>query len=168
MYQHDIAPKKLDEKLGYVVEDVVNEVGINVNNASIYVLSHISGIDKREAKKIYNHRPYKSRKALQKILSEKAYTLAIGFLRVPESSESLDNTDIHPDQYELAHYVIENNISVSDFSKNKETLQKFYPDCNSGTIEFIRDAYAKIGIEKRVNSTHTKAKKKVSLESVKE
>jgi uncharacterized protein len=168
MYQHDIAPKKLDEKLGYVVEDVVNEVGINVNNASIYVLSHISGIDKREAKKIYNHRPYKSRKALQKVLSEKAYTLAIGFLRVPDSSESLDNTDIHPDQYELAHYIIENNISVSDFSKNKEILQKLYPDCNSGTIEFIRDAYAKIGIEKRINSTHTKAKKKVSLESVKE
>lgn len=168
MYQHDIAPKKLDEKLGYVVEDVVNEVGINVNNASIYVLSHISGIDKREAKKIYNHRPYKSRKALQKVLSEKAYTLAIGFLRVPESSESLDNTDIHPDQYELAHYIIGNNISVSDFSKNKETLQELYPDCNTGTIEFILDSYAKIGIEKRVNSTHTKAKKKVSLESVKE
>lgn len=77
MYQHDIAAKKLDEKLGYVVEDVVNEVGINVNTASIYVLSHISGIDKREAKKIYNHRPYKSRKALQKVLSEKAYVQAI-------------------------------------------------------------------------------------------
>ncbi len=96
MYQHDIAEKKLNEKLGYVVEDVVNEVGINVNTASIYVLGHISGIDKREAKKIYARRPYTSRAALQKVLSEKAYRLAIGFLRVPESTELLDNTKIPP------------------------------------------------------------------------
>ncbi len=107
MYQHDVAEKKLTEKLGYVVEDVVNLVGINVNNASIYVLQHISGIDKREAKKIYNHRPYKSRAMLQKTLSEKAYQLAIGFLRVPESKEPLDNTDIHPDQYPLTKYILD-------------------------------------------------------------
>ena len=117
MYQHDIAEKKLTEKLGYVVEDVVNEVGINVNNASIYVLGHISGIDKREAKKIYNHRPYKSRIALQKVLSEKAYKLAIWFLRVPESFEKLDNTDIHPDQYPLARYIIENNVTRDRYQR---------------------------------------------------
>jgi uncharacterized protein len=110
MYQHDMPEKKLEEKLGNVVEDVVNEVGINVNTASSYVLNHISGIDKRSAKKIYNHRPYKSREHLRKQLSDKVYEQAAGFLRVPESDEKLDNTDIHPEQYELAKYMLENNI----------------------------------------------------------
>ncbi|PIZ01429.1 RNA-binding transcriptional accessory protein [Candidatus Gracilibacteria bacterium CG_4_10_14_0_8_um_filter_38_28] len=168
MYQHDVAEKKLDEKLGYVVEDVVNEVGINVNNASIYVLQHISGIDKREAKKIYNHRPYKSREALKKVLSEKAYSLAIGFLRVPESKEPLDNTDIHPDQYPLAKYILENNLTESDFRSHETELRKLYPDVNSDTMKFILRANSELGIEKRTSSTHTKARKKVAMEDVKE
>jgi uncharacterized protein len=105
MYQHDISEKKLEEKLGFVVEDTVNEVGINVNTASSYVLSHISGINKTAAKKIYNHRPYKSRAELKKQLSPKIYEQAAGFLRVPESKEMLDNTDIHPEQYGLARYI---------------------------------------------------------------
>jgi len=77
MYQHDMPEKKLEEKLGQVVEDVVNEVGINVNLASSYVLNHISGIDKRSAKKIYNNRPYKSRVDLKKQLNDKTYEQAI-------------------------------------------------------------------------------------------
>lgn len=110
MYQHDIPEKKLEEKLGFVVEDTVNEVGINVNTASSYVLEHISGITKATAKKIYNHRPYKSREHLRKQLTDKVYEQAIGFLRVPESPEMLDTTDIHPEQYALARY-IQNVIS---------------------------------------------------------
>lgn len=168
MYQHDIAEKKLDEKLGYVVEDVVNEVGISVNNASIYVLQHISWIDKREAKKIYNHRPYKSRAVLQKTLSEKAYLLAIGFLRVPESKEPLDNTDIHPDQYPLAKYILEHGVNSDNFSEHAKEMIALYPDTNRDTVKFIRGAYEQIGVEKRVNSTHTKARKKVAMEDVKE
>ncbi len=168
MYQHDIAEKKLSEKLGYVVEDVVNEVGINVNNASIYVLQHISGIDKREAKKIYNHRPYKSRLALQKVLSEKAYELAIGFLRVPGSTESLDNTDIHPDQYPLARYILEHQVTQDNFVDHARNMIQIYPDTNRDTLSFILNSYSQIGIEKRINSTHTKAKKKIAMESIKE
>ena len=168
MYQHDVPEKKLTEKLGYVVEDVVNAVGINVNTASIYVLQHISGIDKREAKKIYNHRPYTSRKALQKILSEKAYMLAIGFLRVPESSESLDNTDIHPDQYPLARYILEQGVTEANFSDHARAMIDLYGDTNRDTLEFILSAYQELGVEKRVNSTHTQAKKKVALEDVRE
>ena len=168
MYQHDIAEKKLNEKLGYVVEDVVNEVGINVNNVSIYVLGHISGIDKREAKKIYNHRPYKSRIALQKVLSEKAYKLAIGFLRVPDSKEILDNTDIHPDQYPLARYIIEQGVNTTNFASHQIQCQELYEYANKDTIEFILESYRNIGIEKRVNSTHTKAKKKIAMEDIKE
>lgn len=168
MYQHDIAEKKLTEKLGYVVEDVVNEVGINVNNASIYVLHHISGIDKREAKKIYNHRPYKSRLALQKVLSEKAYELAIGFLRVPDSQEVLDNTDIHPDQYPLAKYIIEHQVTQDNFEDHARNMIQIYPDTNRDTLSFILNSYTHIGIDKRINTTHTKAKKKISIENIKE
>lgn len=168
MYQHDMPVKKLEEKLGYVVEDVVNQIGINVNTASVYVLNHISGIDKRAAKKIYNNRPYTSREHLKKQLSDKVYEQAIGFLRVPESEEVLDNTDIHPDQYELARYVIENNITVASFESNKATLQELYADVTAGTIEFILESHANIGKDPRVNSAHQKAGKKLDIKSIKE
>ena len=188
MYQHDMPEKKLEEKLWYVVEDTVNEVGINVNTASSYVLAHISGIDKRSAKKIYNHRPYRSREHLQKQLSEKVYQQAAGFLRVPESSESLDNTDIHPEQYELAKYIVEHNITHIDQLKKNNPSQPslklgkgqeyfFSPwvegEMSEGqrgvcvtqtTIEFIRDALGQMWVEKRVNSTHKKATKRWAIE----
>ncbi len=154
MYQHDMPEKKLEEKLGNVVEDVVNDIGINVNTASSYVLNHISGIDKRAAKKIYNHRPYSSRADLKKQLSDKVYEQAAGFLRVPDSNQKFDNTDIHPEQYELAKYVIENDVNTVD-NKAKE----LYPDVNNDTIDFILDSYNNIWVEKRVNSTHKKATK---------
>ncbi len=166
MYQHDMPEKKLEEKLGYVVEDCANEVWINVNTASIYVLNHISWIDKRAAKKIYKNRPYKSREDLKKQLSDKVYEQAIWFLRVPESSEPLDNTDIHPDQYELAEYLIENNIKSSDFEKNKEKLQELYKEVWLSIIDFVWESYENIWTEKRVNSTHKKAIKKWSVEIV--
>ncbi len=155
MYQHDMPEKKLEQKLWYVVEDTVNEVGINVNTASIHVLSHISWIDKRQAKKIYENRPYKNRLELKKVLWAKAYELAIGFLRVPESLEILDNTDIHPDQYKLAKYLIENNISSN--TSITDEMKKFYPEVSKSTVEFILGAYENLGKEKRTNSTHSKA-----------
>jgi len=160
MYQHDIPEKKLEEKLANVVEGVVNEIGINVNAASSYVLNHISGIDKRAAKKIYNHRPYKSRADLKKQLSDKVYQQAAGFLRVPDSAEKLDNTDIHPEQYELTKYMLENDIWPSDFNENKNSLVEIYPDVAVSTLEFIVKSYESIWEEKRVNSTHKKATKK--------
>jgi len=192
MYQHDMPVKKLEEKLWYVVEDVVNEVGINVNTASSYVLNHISGIDKRGAKKIFNHRPYKSRVELKKVLSDKAYEQAAWFLRVPESSELLDNTDIHPEQYELAKYIVENEVStMSDILKSNPSqpslklgkgqeyffspwLEGEMPEGQRGllvtqhTLDFIIDAYWNIWKDQRVNSTHKKASKKVDIDTIKE
>lgn len=159
MYQHDVPEKKLEEKLWNVVEDVVNKVWINVNAASSYVLSYISGIDKRSAKKIYNNRPYKSREHLKKQLSAKIYEQAVWFLRVPESKEILDNTDIHPEQYELTKYMLKNDIWVSDFESNKDSLLAIYPDVTVSTLEFIVNSYENIWSEKRVNSTHKKAMK---------
>ncbi len=184
MYQHDMPEKKLEEKLGYVVEDTVNEVGINVNTASSYVLAHISGIDTRSAKKIYKNRPYRSRAELKKQLSEKVYEQAAGFLRVPESSEVFDNTDIHPEQYELARYIQEHNVTHIDQLKNNNPSQPslilgkgqeyiFSPWdeerprgrgrgllVTQETLTFITNSIEQAGVEKRINSTHKKATKK--------
>lgn len=162
MYQHDVAEKKLEEKLSYVVEDSVNDVWINVNTASIYLLNHISWIDKRQAKKIYEKRPYKSRADLKKVLWEKAYEQAAWFLRVPESKEKLDNTDIHPEQYELAYYIIENWVKKVD-----ENMKNIYPLVNSDTIDFIITSYNNLWVEKRVNFSHSKAEKEKSKDDVK-
>ncbi len=170
MYQHDIPEKKLEEKLDFVVEDTVNEVGINVNTASSYVLAHISGITKAAAKKIYNNRPYTSRKNLKKQLTPKAYEQAIGFLRVPESKEVLDNTDIHPEQYELAKYIqkflktpssqpspLEEKGQAAFFEEYNTEILELYPDTTLHTIEFILESLESAGVEKRINSTHKKA-----------
>lgn len=160
LYQHDVPTKKLEEQLWNVVEDVVNEVWVNVNNASSYVLNYISWIDKRLAKKIFNNRPYKSRSELKKQMSEKTYEQAIWFLRIPDSEEKLDNTDIHPEQYELTKFVLENfsGDDIKDFfDKNIEKIQKLYVDANIDTIDFILNSYKNAWIEKRTISTHKKA-----------
>lgn len=169
LYQHDVAPKKLEEELGAVVESVVNEVGINVNTASSYVLEYIAGIDKRLAKKIAKNRPYHSRAELKKQMSEKSYEQAVGFLRIPESAEKLDNTDIHPEQYELAKFVLENIDNESPknfFEKNSSKITELYPDATMQTIDFILQSYQNAGVEKRTISTHKKAtpgKKKAEI-----
>lgn len=174
MYQHDMPEKKLEEKLGFVVEDVVNEVGINVNTASSYVLNHISGIDKRTAKKIYNHRPYKSRVDLKKQLSDKVYEQAAWFLRVPESDNKFDNTDIHPDQYELAEFIEQVHPWISSVLHEKEAsnlynkfeveMKNIYPEVWVNTVEFIIKSLNEIWEEKRINSTHKKSVKKWNVE----
>lgn len=102
------------------------------------------------------------------MLSEKAYSLAIGFLRVPESCEPFDNTDIHPDQYPLAKYILEHRVNADNFSEHAREMIALYPDTNRDTVKFILQSYTQIGIEKRTSSTHTKAKKKVGMEDVKE
>lgn len=168
MYQHDIAEKKLEEKLANTVEDTVNEVWVNVNVASVYVLNYISGFDKRSAKKVYEKRPYKSRKDLAKVLWAKAYEQAAWFLRVPDSKEKFDNTNIHPEQYELAKYVIENNIRGLDFDKNEDALVAIYPYVNKDTVRFIWESYNAIWADPRVNSTHMEVGKKLDIKELKE
>lgn len=163
LYQHDLAKKKLEEKLWYVVEDSVNKVWINVNTASIYLLNHISWIDKKQAKKIYKNRPYKNRKNLEKILSSKVYEQAIWFLRVPKSDEELDQTDIHPEQYELAKYIIKNNKNKLD-----EKMKEIYPSVNQITIDFILNSYKNIAKDPRENFAHTKINKSINIDELKE
>ncbi|WP_446898331.1 Tex family protein [Clostridium sp. LBM24168] len=107
-YQHDVAPKRLDESLKGVVEDCVNSVGVDLNIATPSLLSYISGINSAIAANIVDYREkngkFRSRKELLKVkrLGAKAFEQCAGFLRVMESSEPLDNTSVHPESYDMA------------------------------------------------------------------
>lgn len=166
MYQHDINQNELKKKLSYVIEDVVNMVGINVNTSSIYLLKEVSGLDKKSAKKIVLNKPYKSREHLKKVLSTKSYEQSIGFLRVPQSSETLDNTSIHPEQYEVTKYIMNNKIT--SYEKSQDQLKKIYPLMNKETFEDIIKAYANIGLDPRKHEATLKIDKQVKFEDLKE
>ncbi|EOU1467001.1 TPA: RNA-binding transcriptional accessory protein Tex [Clostridium perfringens] len=111
-YQHDVTQKKLDESLAGIVEDCVNNVGVDLNIATPSLLSYISGINASIAKNIVDYREengkFKSRKELLKVkrLGQKAYEQSAGFLRVMESKEALDNTSVHPESYKVAKELI--------------------------------------------------------------
>ncbi|BDC02805.1 TPA: RNA-binding transcriptional accessory protein Tex [Clostridium perfringens] len=111
-YQHDVTQKKLDESLAGIVEDCVNNVGVDLNIATPSLLSYISGINVSIAKNIVDYREengkFKSRKELLKVkrLGQKAYEQCAGFLRVMESKEALDNTSVHPESYKVAKELI--------------------------------------------------------------
>ena len=111
-YQHDVTQKKLDESLAGIVEDCVNNVGVDLNIATTSLLSYISGINASIAKNIVDYREengkFKSRKELLKVkrLGQKAYEQCAGFLRVMESKEALDNTSVHPESYGIAKELI--------------------------------------------------------------
>ncbi len=107
-YQHDMNPKKLSHNLGGVVEDCVNDVGVNLNTASVALLSYVAGITKPIASNIVKYREehgvFTSRSELKDVarLGPKAYEQCAGFLRVPDGAEPLDNTRIHPESYKIA------------------------------------------------------------------
>lgn len=106
MYQHDVAQKLLEKTLHTVVESVVNHVGVDVNRASVELLSYIAGINKRCAKSIVTyrkkHKRIASREELKKVsgIGEEVFTQCAGFLRVLHGDNPLDNTAIHPESYQ--------------------------------------------------------------------
>ena len=107
-YQHDMPKKQLDEALGGVVEACVNSVGVDVNTASVPLLSRVAGINSTVSKNIVEFRQenggFTSRAQLKKVpkLGPKAFEQCAGFLRVPESDNPLDNTAVHPESYPAA------------------------------------------------------------------
>lgn len=111
LYQHDVAPKKLSESLDFVVSKAVNNVGVNINTASASLLKYVSGITKPNIKKIIDYRDKKgkilSREEIQKLLSEKTYEQAVGFLRIVGGNNILDATSIHPESYPLTIKLLE-------------------------------------------------------------
>lgn len=113
LYQHDVPQKDLKESLDFVVTKAVNNVGVNVNTASSSLLKYVSGITKTYIDKIIKYRDSKgrinSREELkkQKILSDKVYEQAIGFLRITDGDNILDVTDIHPESYDVTLKLLE-------------------------------------------------------------
>jgi uncharacterized protein len=138
-YQHDVTPKKLDESLKGIVEDCVNNVGVDLNVATPSLLSYISGINSSIAENIVAYRDevgkFKSRKELLKVkrLGQKAYEQCAGFLRVMESKEILDNTSVHPESYEATKSLME-MLNYSEL------------DVKNGNINDIDDRVSKIGL----------------------
>ena len=111
LYQHDVNQKKLAEQLDEVVSSVVNNVGVNLNTASYMLLKYVSGINSSTAKKIVAYRDangkIKSREDLKKVpgLGPKAFEQCAGFLKITESADPLDNTWVHPENYDVAREV---------------------------------------------------------------
>lgn len=112
LYQHDVSNKKLSESLDFVVTKAVNAVGVNVNTASPSLLKYISGFTKKQIDKIINYRNQKgkilSREEIKEkqLLSSKAYEQAIGFLRIVDGVNVLDQTAIHPESYQVAEALL--------------------------------------------------------------
>ena len=108
LYQHDVNQKTLEQTLDGVVESCVNYVGVDLNTASVSLLKYVSGINKKVAGSIVayreQHGPFKSRAELRKVagLGDKTFEQAAGFLKIPDASNPLDNTFIHPESYSAA------------------------------------------------------------------
>ena len=127
MYQHDVAPKKLSDSLGFVVTKSVNNVGVNINTASSSLLKYVSGLTKTNINKILkyrsNHGKFQNRDELKKLLTPKTYTQSIGFLRIPEGTNILDATSIHPESYDITLNLLKllnldlKNIGTEEFNK---------------------------------------------------
>ncbi|MEC4202589.1 Tex family protein [Bacillus sp. AAVF1] len=120
-YQHDVSQKKLNDSLGFVVETVVNQVGVNVNTASAALLQYVAGLSKTVAANIVKKRDeigkFTSRKELKDIprLGAKTYEQCIGFLRVPDGGEPLDRTGIHPESYKETRELLKKlGLSTAD------------------------------------------------------
>lgn len=126
LYQHDVSQKKLSTSLDFVVEKCVNNVGVNINTASPSLLKYVSGMTKKAIEKIINYREEKgkitSREEIKKkkLLSDKAYLQAIGFLRIIDGDNVLDSTGIHPESYDIATNLLkELNCTKEDIGTSK-------------------------------------------------
>lgn len=128
-YQHDVAEKKLTENLDFVVETVVNQVGVNVNTASPALLSHVAGFNKTLATNVVKFREENgalaSRAQLKKVprLGAKAFEQAAGFLRIPDAKNFLDNTGVHPESYKVVEKLLE-TLDIADLDAHSATILK--------------------------------------------
>ena len=133
MYQHDVPEKELSESLDFTVSKVVNQVGVNLNNASPSILTYVSGLKKNVIENILNYRnqvgKIKNRLELKNIkgVTAKVYEQSIGFLRILDGDNPLDKTDIHPDNYEETLKLlklIDSNLDELGTMTLKEKLTK--------------------------------------------
>ncbi len=130
LYQHDVSSKRLSESLDFVVSKAVNQVGVNINTASPSLLKYVSGITKKHIDKLIDYRDthgkFLSREELQKkkLLTDKVYEQAIGFLRIPDAENALDRTGIHPESYPVACTLLKHmDLSLQDIG-TPQLIQK--------------------------------------------
>lgn len=130
LYQHDVSQKKLSSSLDFVVEKCVNSVGVNINTASPSLLKYVSGITKKAIEKIIEYREkigkITSRDEIRKkkLLSDKAYEQAIGFLRVVDGDNILDSTAIHPESYDVALKILSDLGCSMDMIGKNDLIKK--------------------------------------------
>ncbi len=129
-YQHDVSQKQLTDRLDFVVETAVNQVGVNLNTASAPLLQHISGLNKTTANNVVKYREengaFTGRTQLKKVprLGPKAFEQAAGFLRILDGKNILDNTDIHPESYNEAKKVLElASLTLEDVGTEKARVE---------------------------------------------
>lgn len=140
-YQHDLNQTKLDEALTGVVEDSVNRVGVDLNTASPSLLKYVSGISTKVANGIVSHREekgsFRSRQELLKVkgLGEKTFKQCAGFLRIPEGTEPLDNTGVHPESYEVARKLVKIGYKDKELPRLAEELDVGLPTLTDIVIE---------------------------------
>ena len=135
-YQHDITPKYLEKELTFVVETAVNKVGVNINTASVPLLSYVSGVNKQIAKNIVAYRQENGKietiKEISKVprLGKKTYEQCVGFLRIPDSKNIFDATGIHPESYKAAENLLKElnlttkEVGTEEFSTKIEEIDK--------------------------------------------
>ncbi len=145
-YQHDMNQKKLEEVLGNVVEDCVNNVGVDLNTASAPLLEYVSGVSKAVAKNIVTYREengqFSSRKELLKVakLGPKAYEQCAGFLKIRDGKEPLDYTSVHPESYASAKKLLEKyGFSTKDILSGQVKLSKEIRDYKNVAEEIGTD-----------------------------
>ncbi|AEE90359.1 conserved protein of unknown function [Tepidanaerobacter acetatoxydans Re1] len=158
-YQHDVNQKRLSEKLSGVVEDCVNSVGVDVNTASPSLLGYVSGITASTASNIVKYREengmFKSRKEFLKVpkLGPKTFEQCAGFLRVPESSNILDNTAVHPESYDIAEKIMKlytlDELKIKIFSENEIAQMASNLDIGIPTLKDILSELKKPGRDPR-------------------
>ncbi|MFD0051917.1 Tex family protein [Actinomycetes bacterium NPDC127524] len=144
-YQHDVSQKKLSDSLSFVVETAVNQVGVNVNTASPSLLQYVAGLSKAVAQNIVKKRDeegrFTSRKELKNIprLGAKTYEQCIGFLRIINGDEPLDQTSIHPENYQAVNQLL-HKVGYSSGDLGNEDLNKVLVTLN------IKDVSEELGI----------------------
>ena len=165
LYQHDVSESKLSDRLDFVVLKCVNSVGVNVNTASFSLLRYVSGITKSAINKIIEYREkvgkILSREELlkKKILTDKAYQQAIGFLRIPDGDNILDSTAIHPESYNIALELLKdigmniNNIGSKELIEKLDSLniEKYKDKLNTDiyTLEDVVESLKKPNLDPR-------------------
>ena len=161
-YQHDVDQTKLKNELDRVVESCVNTVGVNINTASVPLLSYVSGIGPKLAENIVTYRDengaFASRKEILKVprLGAKAYEQAAGFLRIKNAENPLDDSAVHPERYDLVEKMAKNlKVSVEELVGNKTVLKELsledYVTDEVGelTLKDIVDELEKPGLDPR-------------------